>query len=264
MTSTITQNAGNTQQANQLAAGARAQAEKGGQVVSQAIAAMLQINTSSRQIADIIGVIDSIAFQTNLLALNAAVEAARAGEQGRGFAVVAAEVRKLAQRSADAAKEIKLLINDSVEKVDNGSHLVDASGKALAEIVHSIKQVSDIIAEIAAASREQAAGIERVNKAVGQMDKVTQQNASLVQETAAAGEALDEQVHELNTLMEFFKLVQDTSSVASHTSPPQEVEERSPGHVVHTVQPWMPMKAHSSLSLREREHGPMAASEKAV
>ncbi len=201
---------------------------------------MVQINMSSRKIADIIGVIDSIAFQTNLLALNAAVEAARAGEQGRGFAVVAAEVRKLAPRSADAAKEIKLLINDSVEKVDNGSHLVDASGKALAEIVHSIKKVSDISAEIAGASREQAAGIEQVNKAVGKMDEVTQQNASLVEETAAAGEALDEQVRELNTLMEFFKFVQDTSRVASHISPPQGVEEMSPGHVAHAMPPWMP------------------------
>jgi len=201
MTGTVTQNADNARQANQLAAGARDQAEKGGEVVGRAVAAMTAIHASSKQIADIIGVIDSIAFQTNLLALNAAVEAARAGEQGRGFAVVAAEVRKLAQRSADAAKEIKTLISDSVEKVAEGSRLVDLSGHTLQDIVQSVKKVSDIVAEIAAASQEQAAGIAQVNKAVVQMDEVTQQNAVLVEEAATASEAMDAQAQALLHLM---------------------------------------------------------------
>lgn len=206
LTSTVKQNADNARQANQLAASARDQAEKGGEVVGSAISAMAAINSSSKKISDIIGVIDEIAFQTNLLALNAAVEAARAGEQGRGFAVVAAEVRNLAQRSATAAKEIKSLIKDSVEKVDEGSRLVDASGKTLAEIVGSVKKVSDIIAEIAAASQEQSAGIDQVNKAVMQMDEVTQQNAALVEEAAAASEAMDEQAQGLKKLIAFFKV----------------------------------------------------------
>jgi len=205
LTSTVKQNADNAKQANQLATGARTQAEKGGDVVGNAIEAMSAINSSSKKIADIIGVIDEIAFQTNLLALNAAVEAARAGEQGRGFAVVAAEVRNLAQRSAGAAKEIKSLIKDSVEKVDDGSKLVDESGKTLEEIVGAVKKVSDIIAEIAAASQEQSSGIEQVNKAITQMDEVTQQNAALVEEAAAASESLDEQAKGLTTLMQFFK-----------------------------------------------------------
>ncbi|MGE3539902.1 MAG: methyl-accepting chemotaxis protein [Candidatus Tectimicrobiota bacterium] len=220
MTSTIRQNADNARQANQLASSAREQAEKGGEVVGRAVSAMTQINSSSKKIADIIGVIDSIAFQTNLLALNAAVEAARAGEQGRGFAVVAAEVRKLAQRSADAAKEIKTLISDSVEKVSDGTRLVDESGKTLEEIVTAVKKVSDIIAEIASASQEQAAGIDQVNKAITQMDEVTQQNASLVEQMAAASESLDEQARGLNELMEFFK------SSAEEPEPEVEVESR--------------------------------------
>lgn len=193
MTSTVKSNADNAKQANQLASAARDKAQEGGEVVDKAVTAMGEINQSSKKIADIIGVIDEIAFQTNLLALNAAVEAARAGEQGRGFAVVATEVRNLAQRSAQAAKEIKTLINDSVERIGEGSKLVDNSGKALEDIVDSVKKVSDIIAEIAAASEEQSTGLDEINKAVTQLDEVTQQNAALVEEAAAASESLDDQ-----------------------------------------------------------------------
>ncbi len=208
LTSTVKQSADNAGQANQLASSARNQAEQGGQVVDQAVTAMAAINQSSRKIADIIGVIDEIAFQTNLLALNAAVEAARAGEQGRGFAVVAGEVRKLAQRSADAAKEIKSLITDSVAKVEDGSELVDRAGQTLREIMTSVKKVSDIVAEMAAAAREQASGIEQVNKAIMQMDQVTQQNAALVEETAAASQAMGDQAHQLQRLVQYFKVDQ--------------------------------------------------------
>ncbi len=206
MTTTVKQNADNARQANQLAASARDQAEKGGAVVTRAVSAMGEISDSSKKIADIIGVINEIAFQTNLLALNAAVEAARAGEQGRGFAVVATEVRNLAQRSAQAAKEIKDLIQDSVDKVKAGTSLVDESGKTLTEIVASVKKVSDIIAEIAAASQEQSAGIDQVNKAVMQMDEATQQNAALVEEAAASAKSLEEQARTLSTMMGFFRL----------------------------------------------------------
>ncbi|HRD67966.1 MAG TPA: methyl-accepting chemotaxis protein [Candidatus Competibacter sp.] len=204
--STVKQSADNAGRANQLAGQARTQAEAGGQVVEQAVAAMNAIHQSSRKIADIIGVIDEIAFQTNLLALNAAVEAARAGEQGRGFAVVAAEVRKLAQRSADAAKEIKSLITDSVGKVEDGGKLVERSGQTLKEIVGAVKKVSGIVAEMAAAGQEQTKGIEQVNIAVLQMDQVTHQNAALVEQAAAACQALRDQAAELRTLLEFFKL----------------------------------------------------------
>src|SRR5512147_2455503 len=190
LTSTVKQNAENARQANQLAIGSSDVAGKGGAVVSQVVTTMDAINEASRKIVDIISVIDGIAFQTNILALNAAVEAARAGEQGRGFAVVAGEVRNLAQRSAAAAKEIKTLIGDSVDKVENGSKLVANAGQTMDEIVTSIKRVTDIMAEISAASAEQSAGIEQVNTAITQMDEVTQQNAALVEEAAAAAESL--------------------------------------------------------------------------
>jgi methyl-accepting chemotaxis protein len=214
LTSTVRQNSDNAAQANQLAASAREQAEKGGSVIREAIGAMSAISSASKKVADIIGVIDEIAFQTNLLALNAAVEAARAGEQGRGFAVVASEVRNLAQRSAGAAKEIKDLINDSGDKVKEGSMLVDESGRTLEDIVAGAKRVGDIISEIAAAGAEQTSGITQVNLAVGQMDEMTQQNAALVEEAAAASESLDEQAKALQRLVAFF----DTGVMASAPS----------------------------------------------
>ena len=206
LTSTVKQNADNARQANQLATSASEVAARGGMVVSQVVDTMASINSSSRQIVDIISVIDGIAFQTNILALNAAVEAARAGEQGRGFAVVASEVRTLAQRSAAAAKEIKLLIDDSVSKVDAGARLVDNAGTTMDEIVDSVRRVTDIMGEITSASQEQSSGIEQINMAVTQMDQVTQQNASLVEEAAAAAESLQDQAGKLAQLVSVFKL----------------------------------------------------------
>ncbi|OYY82227.1 MAG: methyl-accepting chemotaxis protein, partial [Hydrogenophilales bacterium 16-62-9] len=206
LTSTVRQNAENARQANQLVVSTADVAVKGGQVVGQVVDTMASIKDSSRKIADIIGVIDGIAFQTNILALNAAVEAARAGEQGRGFAVVASEVRNLAQRSAGAAKEIKALIEDSVGKVEAGGKLVDEAGKTMDEIVGSVKRVTDIMGEIAAASQEQSAGIEQVNQAVGQMDEMTQQNAALVEQAAAAAESLQDQAARLAEAVSVFKL----------------------------------------------------------
>jgi methyl-accepting chemotaxis protein len=222
MTSTVKQTADNAGQANQLALAARQQAEKGGAVVNSAVTAMNGINEASRKIADIIGVIDEIAFQTNLLALNAAVEAARAGEQGRGFAVVATEVRSLAGRSATAAKEIKALIQDSVSKVEQGSRLVDESGRMLEEIVGAVKKVTDIVAEIAAASREQSSGIEQVNKAVMQMDANTQQNAGLVEQAAAASQAIVEQALLLHSLVAHYQV----NDAAARPAPVAAVERR--------------------------------------
>ncbi|PCJ23933.1 MAG: chemotaxis protein [SAR86 cluster bacterium] len=223
MAATVRQNADNTMQANQLSSSAQEQAEKGGEVVKSAVEAMSEITASSKKIADIIGVIDEIAFQTNLLALNAAVEAARAGDQGRGFAVVASEVRNLAGRSATAAKEIKTLIEDSVLKVGEGSKLVDETGQTLEEIMGAVKEVSGIISEIAAASEEQSEGVEQVNKAISQMDEMTQQNAALVEQAAAASESMGEQARSLTELVEFFTI---DPSAASASADERRSEER--------------------------------------
>jgi methyl-accepting chemotaxis protein len=206
LTGTVRQNADNARQANTLAESASTVAQQGGAVVAQVVQTMASINESSKQIAEIIGVIDGIAFQTNILALNAAVEAARAGEQGRGFAVVAGEVRSLAQRSAAAAKEIKSLISDSVAKVDDGAKLVDEAGSTMEEIVTSVRRVTDIMAEISHASQEQSAGIEQVNRAIGQMDEATQQNAALVEQAGAAASALQDEAANLARLVSIFKL----------------------------------------------------------
>ena len=214
LTSTVKQNADNARQANQLAASAAQVAVKGGEVVAQVVGTMQSINTSSNKIVDIISVIDGIAFQTNILALNAAVEAARAGEQGRGFAVVATEVRNLAQRSASAAKEIKTLIGASVEQVNAGSMLVAQAGSTMNDIVDSVQRVSDIITEITAASSEQSVGIDEINRAIGQMDAVTQQNAALVEESAAAAESMQHQAHNLAQVVSVFKLNAQQASVS--------------------------------------------------
>jgi methyl-accepting chemotaxis protein len=220
MTATVKQNASNATQANQLAASARGAAEDGGKVVGEAVRAMAAITDSSRKVADIIGVIEQIAFQTNMLALNAAVEAARAGDQGRGFAVVAAEVRNLAQRSAAAAKEIKGLIRDSAEKVEQGGRLVNRSGETLSGIVTAVKKVSDIIADINAASEEQASGIEQINTAVTQMDRTTQQNAAMVEEAASAAESMNEQARGLNEVLAFFSVGAQAAAPPPPPPPP--------------------------------------------
>jgi methyl-accepting chemotaxis protein len=221
LTSTVKQNAENAKQANQLASSASNVAERGGNVISQVVGTMGAINVSSRKIVDIISVIDGIAFQTNILALNAAVEAARAGEQGRGFAVVAAEVRSLAQRSAAAAKEIKTLIGDSVEKVEEGSKQVAEAGKTMDEIVQSAQRVTDIMAEIAASSQEQNTGIAQVNQAISQMDQVTQQNAALVEQAAAAAASMQEQADGLSQVVSVFKI---NSGSAQHFAPSRRAQ----------------------------------------
>jgi len=218
LTSTVSQNSDNARQANQLAQSASEVAVQGGSVVEQVIVTMDSINESSRKIVDIIAVIDGIAFQTNILALNAAVEAARAGEQGRGFAVVASEVRNLAQRSAAAAKEIKVLIGDSVDKVESGTKLVQQAGSTMSDVVASIKQVTDIVAEISAATTEQNAGISQVHQAITQMDQVTQQNAALVEETAAASQAMREQANGLAQAVSAFRIG------SAHIAPPVAVK----------------------------------------
>lgn len=218
LTSTVKQNSDNAHQANQLALSSSEIAIKGGVVVSQVIDTMSSIDTSSKKIVDIIGVIDGIAFQTNILALNAAVEAARAGEQGRGFAVVATEVRNLAQRSAAAAKEIKALINDSVEKVDIGTKLVGQAGSTMQDIVNSIKSVTDIMGEITAASQEQTSGIEQINQAITQMDEVTQQNAALVEEAAAAAGSLEDQAKNLVQVVSVFTTPVMVAAIMSPTN----------------------------------------------
>ena len=226
LTSTVKQNADNARQANELAGNAQHVAVKGGEVVGQVVDTMNAIHQSSSKIADIIGVIDGIAFQTNILALNAAVEAARAGEQGRGFAVVATEVRNLAQRSAAAAKEIKGLISDSVEKVETGNKLVDQAGRTMEEVVSSIKRVAKIMGDISDASREQSSGIEQVSLAVSQMDEVTQQNAALVEEAAAAAESLEEQAHNLAQAVSVFAISKD-QPIARRASPAARVTPSS-------------------------------------
>ncbi|MDB6001626.1 MAG: chemotaxis protein, partial [Rhizobacter sp.] len=216
LSSTVKQNADNARQANQLAQGASTVAIQGGDVVSRVVDTMKGINTSSKQIVDIIGVIDGIAFQTNILALNAAVEAARAGEQGRGFAVVASEVRSLAQRSAAAAKEIKSLISASVERVEHGTALVDQAGVTMKEVVDSIKRVTDIMGDISAASTEQSLGVAQVGDAVSQMDQATQQNAALVEESAAAAESLKAQASQLVSAVAVFKLADAARRPLAH------------------------------------------------
>jgi methyl-accepting chemotaxis protein len=245
LSATVRQNADNAKQANQLALGASTVAVKGGNVVGQVVNTMKGINDSSKKIADIISVIDGIAFQTNILALNAAVEAARAGEQGRGFAVVAAEVRSLAGRSADAAKEIKGLITASVERVAQGTALVDQAGVTMTEIVASIKRVTDIMGEISAASTEQSAGVAQVGEAVSQMDQATQQNAALVEQSAAAAESLRDQAQQLVQVVAVFKLkhgaephaappATHTSAAARNIAP---VERRSPNRAKNVARP---------------------------
>jgi methyl-accepting chemotaxis protein len=230
LTSTVKQNADNARQANMLAQTASTVAGQGGDVVAQVVQTMGSINDSSKKIVDIITVIDGIAFQTNILALNAAVEAARAGEQGRGFAVVAGEVRTLAQRSAAAAKEIKALIGDSVEKVATGTRLVDKAGSTMHEVVESIQHVTDIMAEISAASQEQTSGIEQINQAISQMDNVTQQNAGLVEEAAAASEALQSQASKLAELVSVFR-IDDRGVGAAASAPPAPPMPPAPARV---------------------------------
>jgi methyl-accepting chemotaxis protein len=222
ITAAVKQNAQNASRANELAIGASNVAIKGGQVVAQVVATMSSIESSSKKIVDIISVIDGIAFQTNILALNAAVEAARAGEQGRGFAVVASEVRNLAQRTVAAAKEIKQLIGESVEKVGAGTALVDTAGETMKEIVDAVKRVNDIMGEITTASADQSAGIESVNTSITKMDEATQQNAALVEQAAAAAKSLQEQSERLFQAVAIFELADDETVMPQAIAPPNE------------------------------------------
>ncbi|HKT27264.1 methyl-accepting chemotaxis protein [Dyella sp.] len=233
MNATVRQNAENASQASQLVKGALEQAEHGGKVVSEAVHAMSEIEAASKRIAEISSLIDEIAFQTNLLALNAAVEAARAGEEGRGFAVVAGEVRTLAQRSASAAREIKLLINESSEKVHAGTSLVSASGDALRHILDRTRKATDVVAEIAAASHEQAAGVDQVNTTVTALDDMTQRNAALVEEAAAASRAMQEQATELMQHVNFFRINGAENEEVAHARP----QSRRVGHVASSARP---------------------------
>ena len=237
LTSTVKNNADNAQQANQVATTARQLAEQGGEVVNSAVSAMQEINESSNKIAEIIGVIDEIAFQTNLLALNASVEAARAGEQGRGFSVVATEVRNLAQRSATAAKESKELIQTSIQKVRSGTEFVNETGKSLNEIVLGVKKVGDIVGEIAAASAEQSQGIEQVNQAVSQMDEITQQNAALAEEASAASVSMSDQSNNMTQLLEFFRVGEISNSVKVEPITRSVKETSQPSPVVKKKKP---------------------------
>jgi len=253
MTSTVQQNTNNTQQAADLAAKAREYAQQGGEVVNAAVTAMGDINQSSNQVYDIIGVIDEIAFQTNLLALNAAVEAARAGEQGRGFAVVATEVRNLAQRSAAAAKEIKSLIQNSVNKVEEGSRLVNQSGTTLADIVTAVRKVNDIISEIASASQEQSSGIHQVNKAIIQMEEMTQQNAALVEQAAVSSACMKEQAENLKNHIAFFKTIEVMATPAVTPTPTTARMSKSRRSAIEAPKPITRIK--KSLTPSEPQKG---------
>jgi methyl-accepting chemotaxis protein len=271
LTSTVKQNADNARQANTLAAAASGVAARGGRVIGEVVDTMAQIHTSSGKMIDIISVIDGIAFQTNILALNAAVEAARAGEQGRGFAVVAGEVRSLAQRSAAAAKEIKTLIDESSDKVQTGSRLVRDAGGTMAEIVESVRRVTDILAEIASASQEQSAGIEQINGAIVQMDDVTQQNAALVEQAAAASQAMQDQAARLAEAVAVFKLAAGTgarpvaarvaSGAAPVARPPVSPVKAAPRTLAQPVRPKAvrPQPVHPQPAARSAQPAPAAA-----
>jgi methyl-accepting chemotaxis protein len=254
---TVKMNAENAQHANQSAASAREVANRGGEVVAKAVEAMGQIESSSRKISDIIGVIDEIARQTNLLALNAAVEAARAGEAGRGFAVVASEVRNLAQRSSQAAKDIKDLITSSNSQVQGGVELVNKAGSALAEIVKSINEVAHIVADIATASSEQSTGIEQVNKALTQMDEVTQQNSALVEENAATAKTLDQQAHAMSERVSFFRVADEAEAQRSYATKPQPGAKPKS---VNNARAQQPMPARQRVAVNGGPVGRMQAS----